>query len=358
MMTLAYITLTILWLSLIAYAVLGGADFGAGVWDLLAFGYNVQRKRELINQALGPVWEANHVWLIFLIVGLFTAFPTVLSTLSVVLFLPFTLALIGIVLRGAAFIFRTHGLGGNNPISLIWSRVFSVASTITPFFLGVCAAAVASGRIRVQGGSVQADIGSTWLTPFALTIGVMAVSLCAVLAAVYLTIEAQQTGDDRLVQAFRWRAIIAGAGAAVFGALGLVLAPTEAPILWNGMLARALPLVIATMLIGLATAAALFLQYYRTARLLIIVETACLLGSWGLSQLPYLIPPDLTVQNTANSPAVLQLLLIGTAVGMALLLPSLYYLFSVFKLPLPAPGVEKKDIQKESDTGGVSKDTT
>ncbi len=343
-MTLAYIILTILWLSLITYAVLGGADFGAGVWDLLAFGYNVERKRELINQALGPVWEANHVWLIFLIVGLFTAFPVVFSTLSVVLFVPFSLALIGIVLRGAAFIFRTHGLSRNNPITLIWSRVFSFASTITPFLLGASAAAVASGRIRVQAGNVQADIvGSTWLTPFALTIGVMAVSLCAVLAAVYLTLEAQHTRDDKLVQAFRWRAIIAGAVTAVLGALGLILAPTEAPIIWNGMLAHALPVVIATMLVGLATAAALFLQRYRLARVLIIVETACLLGSWGLSQLPYLIPPDVKVQDAANSPGVLQFMLIGTAIGMALLLPSLYYLFSVFKLPYPAPGVQKKE---------------
>src|SRR5712692_3388639 len=163
MMTLAYITLTILWLSLIAYAVLGGADFGAGVWDLLAFGYNVQRKRELINQALGPVWEANHVWLIFLIVGLFTAFPTVFSTLSVVLFLPFTLALIGIVLRGAAFIFRVYGTRSDKPGALMWGGVFSFASTITPFILGASAAAVAGGHIGVATSNIQADMtGVTW----------------------------------------------------------------------------------------------------------------------------------------------------------------------------------------------------
>lgn len=340
----AYIILTILWLALIAYAVLGGADFGAGVWDLFAFGDKVERKRELINQALGPVWEANHVWLIFLIVGLFTAFPVVFATLSVVLFVPFTLALIGIVLRGAAFVFRTHGLGRNNPITLLWSRVFSFASTITPFFLGVAAAAVASGRIRAQGGNVQADVtGATWLSPFALTIGFMAVSLCAVLAAVYLTVEAQNTGDEKLVDAFRWRAIIAGAVTAVLGALGLVLSPSEAPILWDGMLAHAIPLLVVTMLVGLATAGALFLKRYRLARVLIIIEAAGLLGSWGLSQLPYLIPPDLTVQNSANSPGVLQFMLIGTIIGMALLLPSLYYLFSVFKLSYPAPGVQKKE---------------
>lgn len=337
----AYIMLTILWLALIAYAVLGGADFGAGVWDLLSFGYNVERKRELINHALGPVWEANHVWLIFLIVGLFTAFPPVFSVLSVVLFAPFSLALIGIVLRGAAFVFRNYGLAQNNPITLLWSRIFSFASTITPFLLGTAAAAVASGRIRAIGSNAQTDTtGATWLTPFALVIGLMAVALCAVLAAVYLAVEARDTGDEQLVQAFRWRAIITGAITAVLGALGLALAPTEAPLLWNGMLAHALPIVIVTMLVGLATAAALFFQRLRIARVLIVIEAAGLLGSWGVSQLPYLIPPDLTVQNTANAPGVLQFTLVGTLIGMALLLPSLYYLFSVFKLPYPAPGKE------------------
>ena len=343
-MTLAYITLAVLWLSLITYAALGGADFGAGVWDLLSFGYNVERKRELINHALGPVWEANHVWLIFLIVGLFTGFPSVFAIVSVVLFVPFSLVLIGIVLRGAAFIFRTHGLGNNNPITTIWSRVFSFASVITPFFLGASAAAVASGHIRAPGGNVSTDVaGATWLSPFAITIGLMAVSLCAVLAAVYLSVEAQYTRDEHLVEAFRMRAIIAGALTAVFGALGLLLASSEAPILWNGMLAHAIPVVIVTMLVGLATAAALFTRHFHIARVLVVVETAGLLGSWGISQLPYLIPPDVTVQNSANLPSVLQFMLIGTAVGMALLLPSLYYLFSAFKLPYPAPGVEKKE---------------
>lgn len=342
-MTLTYIMLTVLWLSLIAYAVLGGADFGAGVWDLLAFGYNVTRKRELINRSLGPVWEANHVWLIFLIVGLFTAFPPVFAILSVVLFIPFTLALIGIVLRGAAFIFRTHGLSSKNPLTWTWSRIFAVSSTITPFLLGTSAAAVASGHIRVQGGNVQADTGVTWLTPFALTIGAMAVSLCAVIAAVYLTVEAQNERDPKLVEAFRWRAIIAGAVTALLGAVGLLLAPSEAPILWSGMLAHALPVVIATMLVGVATAATLFLGYYGLARLLIIAETALLLGAWGLSQLPYLIPPDVTIESAANEPSVILLLLVGTIIGMALLFPSLWLLLHVFKEKVVATNLHEKE---------------
>src|SRR5436189_1256314 len=151
-MTLTYTILIILWLSLIVYAVLGGADFGGGICDFFAFGPQAERQRRLIGQALGPVWEANHVWLIFLIVGLFTAFPLAFSVLSIALFVPFTLAVIGIVMRGAAFMFR-----------------------------GQADDATASRRIW---GRVQTDLLAGWTTPFALTIGALALSLCAVLAAV------------------------------------------------------------------------------------------------------------------------------------------------------------------------------
>ncbi|MDQ2905682.1 MAG: cytochrome d ubiquinol oxidase subunit II [Ktedonobacteraceae bacterium] len=330
-MILEYAILTVMWLALIAYAVLGGADFGAGIWDFLAFGKRAERRRRLITQAIGPVWEANHVWLIFLLVGLFTAFPLAFSTLSTALFLPFTLILFGIVLRGAAFIFRTYA-SDMQWFSEVWSRVFGLASAVTPFLLGASAAAVASGSIRVQAnGFVQTDLGSAWTTPFALTIGAMAVCLCAVLAAIYLTVEAERAHDDELVEVFRLRAIVAGAITAVLGAAGLLLSPSEAPLLWNGMLAHALPVVIATMLVGLGAAVALYLRRYRWARALVIVETAFLLGSWGVSQLPYIIPPDVTVSNAAASTAMLWLLLLCTIVGMLLLIPSLWFLFSVFK---------------------------
>ncbi len=344
-MTLAYIILTILWLSLIAYAVLGGADFGSGIWDFLASGPLAQRQRLLIEQALGPVWEANHVWLIFLIVGLFSAFPSVFATVSVALFLPFTLALIGIVLRGAAFVFHAHA-GGTAMLSKLWGRVFSTASTITPFLLGTAAAAVASGHIRAQGGQVQTDFWMGWTTPFALTIGAMALSLCAVIAAIYLTIEAQNINDRELSEAFRRRAMFAGIITAALNILGFVLSPSEAPLLWNGLLAHALPAVIATILLGLTTAAALLLRRYRVARILIILVTALMIASWGLSQFPYLIPPDVTIANAASPPATLLALLISIGIGMALLLPSLWFLFHVFRGKNPGLLVEGKGSEK------------
>ena len=331
-MSLPYVMLSILWLSLIAYAIFGGADFGAGFWDLLAFGHEAERHHALIDQALGPVWETNHVWLIFLVVGLFSAFPTPFSILVIVLFIPLTLALIGIVLRGAAFVFRTHGLRVGRPYLQIWTRIFSFSSIITPFFLGLSAAAVASGRIHARGAPIRTDLGSTWLTPFALTIGLMAVALCATLAAIFLTVEADNDKDRVLAEAYRQRGLIAGAVTAVLGALGLILSPFYAPVLWQGMLSHSLPLVIATMLIGIGAAASLFYRYYRIARVLIVGETAFLLGSWGVSQIPYLVPPDITVEGGAGATSTLLLLLVGIIIGMIIVLPSMLLLFYIFKL--------------------------
>src|SRR5205807_5984452 len=229
-MTLTYTIVIILWLSLIVYAVLGGADFGGGIWDFFAFGQEAERQRRLIGQALGPVWEANHVWLIFLIVGLFTAFLPAFSILSTALFVPFTLAVIGIVLRGAAFMFRGQ-VDDAKTSRRIWGRVFSTASTITPFFFGAAAAAVASGQVRVQGGRVQTDLLAGWTTPFALTIGALALSLCAVLAAVNLIVEAQNSNELELVDAFRRRAIIAGPITVALDVVDFTLSRSLAPLL-------------------------------------------------------------------------------------------------------------------------------
>src|SRR5437016_2696360 len=321
-MTLTSTILIILWLSLIVYAVLGGADFGGGIWDFFAFGPQAERQRRLIGQALGPVWEANHVWLIFLIVGLFTAFPS-------------------------AFIFHTQTEEAG-ALSKIWGRVFSTASTITPFFFGTAAAAVASGQVRVQGGVVQTDLLAGWTTPFALTIGALALALCAVLAAVNLIVEAQNSNDAELVEAFRRRAMIAGAITLVLDATAFILSPFQAPLLWNGMLDHALPLVIATALIGVGAATSLLLRRYRLARVLAFTVTAFIFASWGLSQFPYLVPVSVTISNAASPPSTQLALLIGTLVGMALLLPSLWLLFHVFKGKHPAlNGQEKAEETKE-----------
>lgn len=341
-MNVALIALIILWWALITYAVSGGADFGAGVWDLFAVGPLADRQRNLINHALGPVWEANHVWLIFLIVGLFNVFPSAFSTLSIALFFPFSLALLGIVLRGAAFIYRYYAIKAKGKFARSWGRVFSVSSLLTPFFLGASAAAVGSGKLLPPNGTPDATYIVSWTSPFVLTIGIMAVTLCATIAAVYLTVEVSSTEHDKeLAESYRLKALIAGAITAVLGALGLGLSSIESPVLWHGMLIRAWPVVIATMIIGLATAATLYTRHYNTARILIIAETAFMLGAWGLAQYPYIIPVNYTIDNSANAPNVINAVLIGLACGMIIVIPSLYYLFSVFKMPYPAPGVQK-----------------
>lgn len=346
-MNAALVALIILWWALITYAILGGADFGAGVWDLFAVGPLAERQRKLINHALGPVWEANHVWLIFLIVGLFNVFPSAFSALSIALFFPFNLALLGIVLRGAAFIYRYYAVKAKGRFARSWGRVFSLSSLLTPFFLGASAATVASGKLLPPNGIPDATYIVSWISPFVLTIGLMAVTLCATIAAVYLTVEARDTEHDKeLAESYRLKALIAGAITAFLGTLGLGLSSIESPILWHGMLIRAWPVVIATMIIGLATAATLYTRYYGTARVLIIAEAAFMLGAWGLAQYPYIIPVNYTIENSSNDPNVINAVLIGLACGMIIVIPSLYYLFSVFKLPYPAPGVQKSAIEK------------
>ncbi|GCE22531.1 cytochrome d ubiquinol oxidase subunit II [Dictyobacter kobayashii] len=289
-MILAYACAVLLWLSMITYATLGGADFGGGFWDLFSHGSDQDDKRQLIVHAVGPVWEANNVWLIYLVVGLFTAFPAVAALLATALFIPFTLILIGVVLRGASFAFRTQFFGAAT-VREIWGRAFGIASIITPFLLGACAAAVASGQIRLQHGQPPVALWSVWLSPFALTTGAIAVALCATIAPIYLTVEAERADRKDLAETFRKRAFIGGTLLAVLGLLGLFLAPSQAPLLWHGMLDHALWAVGVTMLLGIATIAALFFRRYKLARLLVGVVTGAFLGTWGLSQLPYIIPP-------------------------------------------------------------------
>ena len=340
-MDVALIALVVLWWALIAYAVLGGADFGAGVWDFFARGRLADRQRDLINHALGPVWEANHVWLIFLIVGLFTIFPVAFAALSIALFFPMTIVLIGIVFRGAAFIYRYYAVRKQGSFARSWGRVFSVSSLISPFFLGISAAAVASGKLLPADGVPDATYTASWTTPFALVIGAMAVALCATLAAIYLTVEARDIERDlELAESYRHKALIAAAITAILGALGLLLSPSESPILWRGMLERGLVVVIMTLLIGLATAFTLFTKRYFIARILIIAEAAFMLGAWGLSQYPYIIPSQYTISNAANESNVIIAALIGMACGIIILIPSLYYLFAVFKFPSHAPGLQ------------------
>ncbi|MHB8598419.1 MAG: cytochrome d ubiquinol oxidase subunit II [Ktedonobacteraceae bacterium] len=344
-MILDYAAVVALWLSIIVYAALGGADFGGGIWYLFTFGKRKDDQKSLIGGAIGPVWEANNVWIIFLIVGLYTTFPTVSAVLATSLFIPFTLVLIGIVLRGAAFAFESH-ISEALAARVIWGQLFSTASIIAPFFFGTSAAAVASGQIHVVHGNIPVALFSVWLTPFAIVVGLLALAICSSLAAVYLTVEAQRRQDEELERSFRTRAFIALGAIAIVGAVAFILAPSEANILWNGLVHQAFWAVIVTVLIGVATAGALFFKRYKIARILIILEIGAILGTWGLAQNPYLIPPDITLTNAASPPLTMQEFLISAAVGMSILIPSMWFLFHVFKGANTQPRVHEKKVEE------------
>jgi cytochrome bd ubiquinol oxidase subunit II len=330
----AEVIAAILWLSLTAYALLAGADFGGGVWDILASGPRAHDQRRAVATAMGPVWEANHVWLIFMIVGLFTAFPSAFAVLATALYLPFTIAMTGIVLRGAAFAFRAHGRDAVGPMRH-WDVVFGGASIIAPFFLATAAAAVTSGAIRAPGGQLQSGFGTGWTTAFAVDAGLFAVALCAYLAATYLMVETE--GDPGLQADFRRRALAAGVASGAFGLAGLALAWLQAPRFFDALLhGQALPLLVLALLNGPLALYAVGRLRPRLARVAVAAQVTLVLWTMAVAQWPYLVPPDLTAQTSAAPAATLNAMLVVTIAGMALLVPSLYLLFRVFKGRNPA----------------------
>jgi cytochrome bd ubiquinol oxidase subunit II len=324
-------------LSLNAYVLFGGADFGGGVWDLLASGPRRSRQREVIAHAIGPIWEANHVWLILAIVLTFTCFPPVYARLGTVLHIPLTLMLVGIVLRGSAFTFRTYD-SQHDAAQRRWGRIFASASVITPVLLGVSIGAVASGRVgkETSGGFVQQFV-DPWLTPFALSVGLLALTLFALLAAVFLTLE---TRDRELSDDFRLRALASGVAVFLASGLVLLLAHEAAPLVRSGLVGSpwSLPLHLATGVAAIGVFAALWFRRYRLARLAVGLQVSLIFWGWPLSQYPFLLPPNYAVANTAAPAATLRLTLIALIVGSLILLPSLLYLFRVFKSVPADPG--------------------
>ena len=320
----------ILALSLNAYVLFGGADFGGGVWDLLASGPRRQRQREVIAHALGPIWEANHVWLILAIVITFTCFPAVYARLGTLLHIPLTLMLVGIVLRGSAFTFRTYD-SQHDATQRRWGRIFASASVITPILLGVSIGAVASGRLQQHsGGTFVQQYVAPWLTPFAFSVGLLALVLFAFLAAVFLTLE---THDAELCDDFRRRALASGVAAFFASALVLMLSRREAPLVMEGLLGSrwAVPLHLATAVTAIGVLAALWHRWFRLARMGAGLQVSLIFWGWPLAQYPLLLPPDLTVARAAAPDATLRLVLMVLVVGGAVLLPSLWYLFQIFK---------------------------
>jgi cytochrome d ubiquinol oxidase subunit II len=333
-LTPAVLIAGIMMLALNAYVLLAGADFGGGVWDFLASGPRRQPQRDLISHALAPIWEANHVWLILVIVLLFTCFPAAFATIAILLHIPLTLMLIGIVLRGSSFVFRSYG-SDQDSAQQRWGRVFAIASIVTPVLLGMCVGAVATGRIgetALSGaGSFVEHFIMPWLTLFGFGVGLLALALFSFLAAVYLTVEAEGT---ELQEDFRSRALWAAAAVFVIAFGVLALSWSEAPMVRQMLVAGpwAIPLHIVTGLAAVTAIAALWTRHFRAARIAAAAQVTFILWGWAAAQYPYLLPPTLTIEAAAAPSRTLILVLWGVAAGACVLLPSLYYLFRIFKM--------------------------
>ncbi|WP_182377538.1 cytochrome d ubiquinol oxidase subunit II [Nocardioides sp. WS12] len=312
-----------LFVGIIAYAVLGGADFGSGFYDLTAGGSRRGAElRTLVDHSIGPVWEANHVWLIYVLVIWWTAFPESFAAAMTTLVLPLLFALLGIVLRGASFAFRkfSETLGQ----ARLFGIIFAASSIITPFFFGTIAGGIASGRVPLDG---TGDRWSSWINPTSLFGGVIAVGTCAFLAGTFLVAEAARSGQTRLADELRIRALGVGVvtGAVVFAAL--VPIDHDAPTLAAGLEGRAAPLVVLAALASVATLVLLWRRRYAIARLTAVVAVASVVSGWGVGQYPWLLVDEVTIVDAAGAQATLQALLVAVAVAVVVVVPPLVYLF-------------------------------
>ncbi len=316
-------------LSLILYALLGGADFGGGVWDLLASGPRAARQREKIADAIAPIWEANHVWLILMIVLLFTAWPKAFAAMMTALHIPVTIMLIGIVLRGTAFVFRKYD-SRQDKIQRRWSQLFGISSLFTPLIQGMILGALATGQIRWENGIVTTGFLAGWLTPFSIGCGAFALGLFAFLAATYLTVDAAD--DSSLQEDFRIRALITGAALFPLALAVFFTSKHGAFKMYEGLTNWWAPMLLAwTSVSAVASFVGLWLRRYRLARAAAIIQVTSILVGWCVAQYPHLIYPDLTITNSAAPYVTLRLLTIALGLGAVVLLPSLAYLFYVFK---------------------------
>ncbi|MCX4524127.1 MULTISPECIES: cytochrome d ubiquinol oxidase subunit II [unclassified Streptomyces] len=319
----ASIVAWILLLVIAAYACGGGVDYGAGFWDLCAGGAaRGKRPRWLIDHAMAPVWEVNNVWLIFVLILMWTGFPEFFQTVFTALWLPLVLAAVGMVLRGAGFAFRkpTRNLAGRR----VYGVVFAVSSLLTPFFLGTVIGSVASGRVAP--GTVAS--AHAWANTTSITAGLVAVAATAFLGAVFLSVDARRFGAGDLIGYFRLRARIAGAALLVVGVIGLTLTDPKAAYVHHGLTHGAgLALLIAAVAALAVTAWLVSGPAAGWARYSSVATVALLIAAWGAAQRPYLVPTTLTVQQGAGASQPLHWLLFVTAVALVLIGPALVVLY-------------------------------
>jgi cytochrome bd ubiquinol oxidase subunit II len=313
----------VLVIGVVAYAVLGGADYGAGFWDLTAGGAERGRgPRHLVDLSLAPVWEANHVWLIFCLVMLWTGFPVAFAAIMTTLYVPLGLAALGIVVRGSGFAFRKVFVRTDQ--QRVVGAAFAASSVLTPFFLGTVAGGIASGRVPTGGNG---DPMASWLNPTSLLGGALAVLACGFTAAVFLTAEARRRGEADLETYFRRRAQLTAVvtGAVALG--GIALLSADAPRLFDNLLGRALPLVIVSGLCGLGSLLLIRRLDPRLVQGAAATAVAAIVAGWGVAQYPYLLGTHLSISEGAAPTPTLTALAVVAAAALVLVVPSMALLF-------------------------------
>lgn len=324
-MSLAAVPLLLALVGLALYVVLGGADFGAGLWQLLAGrGARGETVREHAHEAMAPVWEANHVWLIFVLVVVWTAYPVAFGSIASTLAVPLFVAAIGIIFRGTAYALRAGTSRLREQAAV--DTVFGVSSVLAPFALGTVVGAIAAGRVPV--GNAAGGLWSSWTGALPLTIGVLAVALGAYLAAVYLAADAVRHGSAQLERAFRARALVAGVVAGGLAVAGLVVAHADAHGLYEGLVGDGLPALVVSGLAGVGTLALVWTRRYEAARYSAALAVAAIVAGWALAQQPVLLP-GLTVAQAAAGHDTLVAIVVAVAAGALVLAPSLALLFTL-----------------------------
>ncbi len=327
-MTLANSMAGLVWLGITLYALLGGADFGAGFWDLMAGDTKKgSRQRRLIERSMGPVWEANHVWLIFILVVTWTCFPILFGSVTSTLWIPFMLAALGIIVRGTAFVCREAV--ANAAQRRVFGIAFGLASIVAPYFFGVMIGAIVSGRVPVGLGAGNAL--ASWWNPVSFATGLLAVAICAYLAAVYLSVEARRTGDMALIAQLRERALFAGVAIFAVADMALFFIRQEAPFLAHGLVHRGLPFVIIAGLAGLIALGALYFGRFAAARIFAVIQIVAIFWGWSAAQFPNILGSHFTIAQAASQPAVLKATLISLSAGAVILIPSLTWLYILFR---------------------------
>ncbi|MDN3239945.1 cytochrome d ubiquinol oxidase subunit II [Glycomyces tritici] len=329
MISLEFAVAAALFAGVVAYAVFGGADFGSGFHDLTAGGARRGAPlRTLIDHSIGPVWEANHVWLIYVLVMWWTGFPESFAATMTTLYVPFVFALIGIVLRGASFAFRKYS-------ETLWQAklfgvVFATSSVLAPFFLGTIVGALASGRVPAGGNG---DPWSSWINPTALFTGCISVGTCAFLAATFLTADAARRGETALAAKLRVRSLVVGAGTGIVVFAGLIPIEHDAPTFWDGLTGRAAPVMALSALGGIATLVLLWRGRFGPARLTAVIAVAAVMAGWGIGQYPWVLVDQVSIAEGAGATATLQGLLVAVGIAAVIVGPALGYLFYLTQSP-------------------------